>query len=111
MKNKPLGGDSDVIGQPYQSPQLAWWMVAYDLAYISFFGVQIIMAADMAYHILKGVGSAASKIATGVPSESPAFVMMECWMNTCADCNNGKYSSCDLAPKKNTCFSSWFSAT
>lgn len=46
---------NDLIAQPYKTPELAWWMVAYDLAYIAFLAVNIILTVQGAIDILKAV--------------------------------------------------------
>lgn len=43
------------IAQPYASTALPWWIIAYDIAYTAFWGVQVVMGLDMALHLLKAV--------------------------------------------------------
>lgn len=53
---------SNIISQPYQTPQLAWWMIAYDLSYTVFLVIQLAMLVDMAKTIL---GSSISVLSDG----------------------------------------------
>ncbi|PZN81754.1 MAG: hypothetical protein DM484_07695 [Candidatus Methylumidiphilus alinenensis] len=43
-----------IIGQPYETPTLPWWVVAYDMAYESFKVVQLAMVMKMASDLLGG---------------------------------------------------------
>lgn len=47
------------ILQPYQDTSLPWWIAAYNLAFASFLGVQVVMMVDMAKHVLSGVANGA----------------------------------------------------
>lgn len=42
--------------QPYKTPDLPWWVAAYNLAFATFLVVQVALVIDMAAHVLKGAG-------------------------------------------------------
>lgn len=43
------------IVQPYAATSLPWWIIAYDIAYTAFWGIQVVMGLEMALHLLKAV--------------------------------------------------------
>jgi hypothetical protein len=43
------------IAQPYASMALPWWIIAYDIAYTAFWGIQVVMGLDMALHFLETI--------------------------------------------------------
>lgn len=46
---------NELIAQPTKDPSLAWWIIAYDVAYGIYSAVQIYMMLDMAMQVLKGI--------------------------------------------------------
>lgn len=48
-------GKKQMIAQPYQNPNLPWWVAAYDLAYLGFCIAEVGMTLNTAIDLLKGV--------------------------------------------------------
>lgn len=48
-------GKKQIIAQPYQNPNLPWWVVAYDLAYLGFCIAEVGMGINTAIDLLKGI--------------------------------------------------------
>ncbi|MBU6953463.1 hypothetical protein [Hahella sp. HN01] len=59
-----VDGD-DVIVQPYQVPQLAWWMSAYDLAYTAYTAINIIMISQTVIALAKNLPTLFNALKTG----------------------------------------------
>jgi hypothetical protein len=75
-----------VIVQPYQNPPLPWWVMAYDMAYLSFELVQLGMALEMASSLLSSSTSGISWLTANQGNLKEAFIRdVRDWANRQGD--------------------------
>ena len=61
---------TNVIAQPYQVPQLAWWMSVYNLAYLAFTAINLIMIV----HTVIAIGSSLPALFSALQTGGAAII-------------------------------------